>query len=528
MKKTVVIGLLGTTLDRWHKEDRWSKWRPTVSIFQHQDFLVHRLELLHSKRDQSMADHVLKDIHTVSPETEARSVHLEMKDAWDFEEVYGVLHDYARNYPFDLEKEDYYLHITTGSHVAQICLFLLTEAKYFPAKLLQTSPPQSPDPEAQYRIIDLDLSQYDKLASRFVQEKKEGLSFLKSGINTRNATFNRLVEEIEQVAIQSKAPILLSGPTGTGKTQLARRIYELKKMRHQIQGDFMEVNCATLQGDTASSALFGHVKGAFTGAVSDRAGLLKKADKGVLFLDEIGELGLDQQAMLLRALEDKTFLPLGTDSPVKSDFQLMAGTNRDLRLDVVRGKFRKDLLARIDLWAFELPSLAERPEDLEPNLQFEMELFAERNQKRVTFSREAQEKFLAFARRGAQWKGNFRDFNAAVTRMATLAPGGRITEEIVGQEMARLKNSWSEEGEEKGGALAGLLTPSQLSQLDRFDLVQLEEVVAVCRSSSSLSEAGRRLFAVSRTLKKAPNDADRLKKYLQKHHLTWDDLNRLK
>jgi transcriptional regulatory protein RtcR len=97
------------------------------------------------------------------------------------------------------------------------------------------------------------------------------------------------------------------GPTGAGKSKLARRIFELKKLRHAVTGDFIDVNCATLRGDGAMSTLFGHVKGAFTGALRDRPGVLRTADKGVLFLDEIGDLGIDEQAMLLRALEEKRF-----------------------------------------------------------------------------------------------------------------------------------------------------------------------------------------------------------------------------
>src|SRR6185436_16428219 len=142
--------------------------------------------------------------------------------------------------------------------------------------------------------------------------------------------FNRLIENIERVAIRSKEPILLMGPTGAGKSRLARRVFELKKTRHQLAGNFVEVNCATIRGDAAMSALFGHVKGSFTGAIQDRKGLLVAADGGMLFLDEIGELGLDEQAMLLRAVEEKRFLPVGSDREVRSDFQLLAGTNRDL------------------------------------------------------------------------------------------------------------------------------------------------------------------------------------------------------
>jgi transcriptional regulatory protein RtcR len=121
------------------------------------------------------------------------------------------------------------------------------------------------------------------------------------------------------------------------------------------------------------------------------------ADKGVLFLDEIGELGIDEQAMLLRALEEKTFLPLGSDREAHSDFQLIAGTNQDLLAAVRQGRFREDLLARINLWTFTLPGLRSRPEDIEPNLQFELEQFEARTGHHVTFNKEAREKFLQFA-----------------------------------------------------------------------------------------------------------------------------------
>src|SRR5262245_63661732 len=127
------------------------------------------------------------------------------------------------------------------------------------------------------------------------------------------------------------------------------------------------------------STLFGHVKGAFTGALKDRPGLLRAASGGVLFLDEIGEMGVDEQTMLLRALEEKTFFPLGGDREVKSDFQLIAGTNRDLAVMVSEGRFREDLLARINLWTFRMPGLRERAEDIEPNLEYELSEYARRN-----------------------------------------------------------------------------------------------------------------------------------------------------
>ena len=524
-KSVVVFGLLGTTLDKGAGAKRWNRWRPTVDLCRHEDLLVSRLELLHQQKFNALADQVTEDIASISPETEVRSNHVEFDDPWDFEEVYARLHDFARDYSFAPSREEYLLHMTTGTHVAQICLFLLAEARYFPARLLQTSPGTTGSQPGMYRIIDLDLSRYDRIASRFATEKREGVSFLKAGIETKNKVFNALIERIEQVALRSKAPILLTGPTGAGKTVLARRIYELKQQRRQVDGRFVEVNCATLRGDLAMSMLFGHAKGAFTGAQTARAGLLREADGGVVFLDEIGELGLDEQAMLLRAIEDKRFMPVGADREVGSDFQLIVGTNRDLRARVREGKFREDLLARIDLWSFELPGLAARPEDIPPNLEYELERYAARAGTRVTFNKEARSSFLKFATStDARWSGNFRDFSAAVERMATLATGARINKAVVDEERTRLSRAWAEVGSdrEERALLEDVLGEGAADELDRFDQVQLAEVIRVCRRARSLSEAGRLLFAASRRRRKSVNDADRLRKYLARFDLDWD------
>ena len=521
-----VLGLLGTTLDADRSKDRWSIWRPTVSICRQSDFVVSRLELLYPSRSKSLAELVARDIATVSPETTVVLHSVDFEDPWDFERVYETLFQFARVYPFDTDREDYLVHITTGTHVAQICLFLLTESRYLPGKLLQASPERDRTAPGTIKIIDLDLSQYDRIASRRHQETRDAVSYLKGGIDTRNAAFNTLIDRIEQVAIATRDPLLLMGPTGAGKSKLARRIYELKKMRHTVSGEFIDVNCATLRGDGAMSALFGHTKGAFTGALRDRPGVLRAADKGMLFLDEIGELGIDEQAMLLRALEEKTFLPLGSDREVHSDFQLIAGTNRDLLAAVREGRFREDLLARINLWSFTLPGLKERPEDIEPNLEFELDQFAERSGRQVTMSTEARRRFLDFALSPeAKWTGNFRELNGAVVRMATLAHGGRIAVETVQEEITRLKNVWEEPHREStDDGLLAVLSQAALDGIDLFDRVQLGRVVEVCRASRSLSEAGRKLYSASRTRKTSANDADRLRKYLNRFGLDWNSV----
>jgi transcriptional regulatory protein RtcR len=526
-RKTVVIGLLGSVLDSGFHQERWNKWRPTVSLCKHPDLPISRFELIHLKPHEDTARCVAADIQRECPAMEVQMTVQELKNPWDFEEVYSALYEFAKSYPFKPEQEDYLVHITTGTHVQQICLFLLTESRHFPARLVQTSPaePKRRGPEGRYSIIDLDLSKYDRIAARFQREAKDAVSFLKSGIETRNREFNALIEQIEHVAINAKEPILLTGPTGAGKSQLARRIFELKKSRHQISSAFVEVNCATLRGDSAMSALFGHVRGAFTGALKDRPGLLRAANGGLLFLDEVGELGPDEQAMLLRSLEEKRFLPLGGDKEVTSDFQLICGTNRILADRVREGVFREDLLARINLWTFRMPGLAERVEDIEPNLDFELEQYARRNGVRATMSREVRNAFLSFARSpAARWAANFRDLNACVTRMATLSPGGRITTEVLKEELVRLQNAWSitSEAGNHETVLKTILSRDALEKMDLFDRVQLALVVQTCCTCTTLSEAGRKLYGATRENRKTPNDADRLRKYLARFGLDWE------
>lgn len=524
MKKTVVFGFLGTQLDyAGNGAARWQKWRPTVSLCQQDDLVVDRLEILHDARSRGLAERVTLDVQSISPETEIRKVEIEMRDPWDFEEVYTTLHDLYHDYPFDTENEDYLIHITTGTHVAQICWFLLAEARYLPARLLQMSPPRQKETgnmAGSYKIIDLDLSRYNKIAQRFAREHDESLTFLKAGIATRNANFNHTIEMIEQVAGRSRAPMLLVGPTGAGKSFLARRVYELKRQRQRLAGRFVEVNCATLRGDSAMSSLFGHVKGAFTGAQTERPGLLRSAHGGLLFLDEIGELGLDEQAMLLKAIEEKRFFPFGGDAEVESDFQLIAGTHRNLKKWVAEGRFREDLYARINMWTFDLLGLAERTEDIEPNLDFELERYARENSEQVRFNVEAKRRYLEFALSpDARWLGNFRELTASVSRMATLAQAGRVTEQIVVEEIGRLRAAWRMPETEDA---VSLVLGEKSEELDLFDRCQLNTVIETCRRSTSLSDAGRKLFATSRQEKKQPNDADRLRKYLARFDLDFE------
>ncbi len=521
----IVFSLFDPELDGSDPCDHQQHWHPTLSLLGHADLPIDRLELLVQRQHFEMARIAIAEMTACSPETHIVRHDIHFQDPWDFEEVFAVLHDIIDDYPFDPDKADYFAHMSVGTHVARICLFLLCESRLLPGCMLQSYPVDAfgQGTEAGWRTIDLTLARYDRLAQRFERRKARGEQFLKSGIATENPAFNRMIEEIETVAIASQHPILLTGPTGAGKSVLAHRIYELKHQRHQLTGGFVPVNCATLRGDSAMSTLFGHRKGAFTGAVNSREGLLKTADQGLLFLDEIGELGLEEQAMLLTALEKGHFYPVGSDSEASSNFQLIAGSNRDLRSEVRTGRFREDLLARIDLWHFDLPGLRERSEDITPNIMFELDKFAGRNGRQVRFNQEAMRRYLDFALSpAAMWRGNFRDLNASVTRMATLAGSGRIDTRIVERELSRLEWSWSRQSPcASQSTLGGLLPADAIDQLDLFDRLQLEQVVKVCLECASLSDAGRRLFGVSRTHRTSTNDSDRLRKYLARFGLDW-------
>ncbi len=391
-------------------------------------------------------------------------------------------------------------------------------------------------------IYDARFDRWLSLINRHEREYCNTSSLLRSNIRTCSPRFNELIDRIELVAGRSTAPILLLGPTGSGKSQLARRIYEMRRRMGFVQGRFVEYNCAVLDREMAMSTLFGHVRGSFTGSVASRPGLLKAADNGILFLDEVGELNPDVQVTLLKALEEKRYYPFGSDTEVTSSFQLICATNRDLERLSRTGAFRQDLLERINLWSFELPALRDRPEDIEPNLEYELERLRRETGRHIDFTPDARRLFLDFAVSGeGLWPGNFRTFSAAVQRMATFAVNGGIDSSVVAREVDMLRQRWSADREDSAQSAphaaerfplqrrleaAGLIAP--VEECDLFDAVQLEEVLAVCAAASSRSEAGQKLFAVSRLARGRQDDTSRLNKYLKSRGLSWTMLGCLR
>ncbi len=516
--RNVVLGFLGTQLDSGKRR----RWKPTVSLCQEEGFEVDRYELLFDGQFSRLAHSVKAEIETVSPETEVVLHRMDMDDPWDLEETYAKLFDFAKDYGFDEDRERYHIHLTTGTHIGQICWFLLSESRHIPAALIQTGPPRGDNTHGSFDLIDLDLSRFDALQQRFDQQSREYGDILRGGIETKNAAYNATIDKIEQVSSVSDEPILLVGETGTGKSELAQRIYELKLDRRRVKGRLVHVNCATLVGGTAAATLFGQRR-SFTGqAGTERAGLLREADGGVLFLDEIDMLGLEEQALLLHAIETGRYYPLGSDAEVTSRFQIIAGASSDLSHRVAAGRFRRDLFARLNFWTFDLPPLRARREDIEDNLRFELMRAERKLGVRVGFNADAAQDWLRFARApSTQWSGNFRDFGGAVMRLCTLAPRGRITRAQVREEIERLTRLWAASNVDQD---AQLVARHVTAPLDPFDIPQLAEVIRTCKTSATISDAGRQLFSVSRQERASRNDADRLRKYLAKFDLKWADL----
>lgn len=223
----------------------------------------------------------------------------------------------------------------------------------------------------------------------------------------------------------SGAPVLVTGDTGTGKELVARAIHH----HSGRTGRFVAVNCAGIPDALFESEFFGHRRGAFTGAVADRAGLFEQAGGGTLFLDEIGELPPGQQAKLLRVLEDGVVRPVGSNREVEVTARIVAATNRDLDKAVEEGRFREDLLDRLRLLPVEMPSLAERIEDLHPLI---LHLVESANRSEGTkIAAPSRDRILA---NGAQLgETNIRRLKASITRLAVLKQTGTFTaQELLG------------------------------------------------------------------------------------------------
>ncbi|MCA9193894.1 MAG: sigma-54-dependent Fis family transcriptional regulator [Planctomycetales bacterium] len=268
----------------------------------------------------------------------------------------------------------------------------------------------------------------------------------------------KLVETIALVA-PSDAPILIQGPSGAGKEGIARLIHLWSQ---RVAGPLVTTNCAGLSPTLVESELFGHIKGAFTGASEDRKGMFRTANGGSLFLDEIGEMPLEMQPKLLRVLETHEVTPLGSDKTITVNTRLIAATNRDLLHEVQTHRFREDLFYRLNVFELIVPPLTDRKDDIMPLARYFANQFARRQ---VRMSPQATQSMLAYS-----WTGNVRELRNAIQRACLLCQGDVILpEHLPAKVVASLQSDFGQANQSPRGG--------RLSQMERATiLATLEEV----------------------------------------------------
>ena len=378
-------------------------------------------------------------------------------------------------------------------------------------------------------------------------EIKELDKILKMGIKTQNNEWNHLISRLINLAEGNSAPLLLCGAPGTGKTSLTHRYFDCKKQLGLVKGTLIEVNCSILNEQEALITLFGiENDGKLT------PGALSEAEGGMLFLDRADFLSNEGRRRFLEAIETGKYRPLGSRKEISCNFSLVSTIGTENQFYDTE---EADFYSRIGLWRFTLPSLCERPEDIEINVDFELTKYIN-SKETFYFLPDAQAEFISFAKSPqALWNGNFRDLIQSVQRMVFLSINGCINSSIVKEEKERLLTQWdllqhdSDEDEikkvrasvntdnsksitktELNIISSADITPDNISpeiyklikNHDEFDRLQLLPILTICRESDSIAAAGRRLFAKSRLERQSINDSDRLRKYLDKYGLTWE------
>lgn len=235
----------------------------------------------------------------------------------------------------------------------------------------------------------------------------------------------KLQEYIRLVAPVDTLAVLIRGASGTGKEYVARQVHALSG---RADAPFIAVDCGVLPKELAASELFGHVKGAFTGAAENKTGMFAAANHGTLFLDEVGNLNAEVQRSLLRALQEKRYRPVGGGEELQTDIRLVAATNEDLEKAIAEGRFREDLFHRLNEFPLHVPLLAECPEDIIPLAEFMLDAANRELERDVKgFDREAQKRLKTYP-----WPGNIRELRTVVRRATLLAKDGWITATEIG------------------------------------------------------------------------------------------------
>ena len=354
-------------------------------------------------------------------------IEIDVSNPIDYEDIFRELSKKV----FEIEKEnkdknpEYFILTDSGTPQMQTCWFLLAASNLFKAHLIQGIPPKFSGGVYKSREINLKYKDFpivlrppeiDKLKKILLEEHK-----IEGALKDNLIGSEKIFLQAKQSAMQASKydiSVLLLGDSGTGKELFARLIHNNSTRKDK---PFISVNCATINIQIAESELFGHKRGAFTGAINDKSGYFTIADGGTIFLDEIGDLPLELQPKLLRVLESGLYVPVGDTKEKKTDVRVIAATNKNLYNLVKTGEFRRDLFERLNQFAIKLPSLAERKNDIPLLINYFLNEWNVKYNENKTISEEVLPFLLAYP-----WPGNIRELRNTIMYMCASSSNENI------------------------------------------------------------------------------------------------------
>lgn len=394
---------------------------PVLTVLAHRNFDV--VYLLSTPKTAHRSRDTVKAISERHPNLDVREEELMLKDPTNHLGILRQLRQTFSKIQKDHPDSKYSISLSSGTPHMHACWLLLTASGEIPARLLQPQRPEhTPTGKSPIKDIDItvaDFPQVTKPLRSDIEESDEHdliVACDELGIIGRNASFQKALKEASILA-QYDQHILLLGETGTGKEHFANLIHHLSQNRAQ---DIVVVNCGSIPENLVESVLFGHTKGAFTGATTAKIGKFQAADGGVIFLDELGELPLATQAKLLRALEQGEVEPVGSAKPSKVNVQVIAATNKDILTMVKDGEFREDLYRRFAS-TIQIPSLRQRKSDIPALATHILNLWNAKYEKQRRLTPEALQKL-----NGHAWPGNVRELVNVINNAAIFCPNTSI------------------------------------------------------------------------------------------------------
>lgn len=390
-------------------------------------------------RTLSNANNLKNEISRRWKRVHVRLHNLEIPDPTDYESLFLSMSSRCQEIIKEHRDQnpDYFIATASGTPQMQTVWFLLAQSGMVPAKLLKITPPRFLVPKQNaVTEINLSLMDFPKISMPFPSQLDTAADCLRmekleaerdeiirefSGLKMvgKSSALSGIIDTVRAVSRYDSA-VLIEGETGTGKELVARAIHfnSLRKMEPLII-----VNCAAIPESLVETELFGHERGAFTGAIQQKKGKFELADKGSIFLDEIGDMPLPAQSKILRVLQDKEVQRIGATRSIKVDVRIIAATNRDLVKSIDDGKFREDLYYRLKVVDIHMPALRERPEDIPLLVECFLNRHNERYNKKKKISRGAMRKIMEY-----EWPGNIRELENAIERAFVLSKENVIRE----------------------------------------------------------------------------------------------------